>query len=331
MARLAPEAIGWRLDYATRLGSPGGYGMGRAGLAVDKAGRVWVAGATTSGNFPLRDPEQAAYGGGASDAFLARLDADGTRLGYATFAGGNAGDAAAGLALGDNTVCVTGSTGSPDFPTLAAQQPAFDGPQTLGLDVTSAFVTCFGATNEASVLSRLAVSPDSVDLIGRETQPFKVSGFDQFDQPLPANVVWSATGGAIDAEGFFTAPDDAGVYTVTATEPVTGVSGIAVINVYSGVDTEGGTDVPDAFALYGNYPNPFNPETTIRFDVKASARVVLTIYDLLGRRQSVLLDRDYAPGRHEVRFNARSFPSGTYFYVIEMGDFRAVRRMLLLR
>ena len=85
------------------------------------------------------------------------------------------------------------------------------------------------------------------------------------------------------------------------------------------------------FALHAGYPNPFNPTTTIPFDVKTSVRVVLRVYDVLGREVATLVDQDYPPGRHKFIFSARSLPSGIYFYRIEMGSFRAVRMLLLVR
>jgi hypothetical protein len=155
---------------------------------------------------------------------------------------------------------------------------------------------------------------------------------------MPIAVTWEATGGTIDSTGRYTAGDNAGLFTATATNAQSDLVGSAIVNIYSSVANEDEQGVPSEFALHGNYPNPFNPQTTIRFDVKAATRVSLTIYDVLGRKQATLLERDYAPGRHEVRFDGRGWPSGTYFYVIEMNAagsqeqaFRAVQKMVLLR
>lgn len=328
--RLMPVGEQWMLDYSTRLGSAGGFEMGRAGLAVDLAGRVYVAGATVSEAFPTQQAIQPFYAGGEADAFLARVDGSGSDLGFATYLGGSEADVVTGLALQGNTLCLTGSTGSGDFPTQAALQPIFDGPPTTGLNLTSVFVTCYAIENEASVLTAIDVNPAEVDLIARETVTFSALGVDQFGQPLGVDVAWTTTSGSIDENGVYTAGDEAGVFSVSATESTSGLVGTAVVNIISGVGTED-SELPDAFALYSNYPNPFNPQTTIRFDVKASAHVVLTLYDTLGRKQATLVERDYAAGRHAVRFDGRGWPSGVYFYEIEMGDFRAVRQMVLLR
>jgi hypothetical protein len=95
--------------------------------------------------------------------------------------------------------------------------------------------------------------------------------------------------------------------------------------------------LPTAYRLHANIPNPFNPVTTIRYELPAASRVSLWIYDAAGRvvrplEESVLREA----GRHEVTWDGRNHlgdpvASGIYFYRIEAGDFRAVRRMVLLR
>ncbi|NUO81745.1 T9SS type A sorting domain-containing protein [candidate division KSB1 bacterium] len=98
-------------------------------------------------------------------------------------------------------------------------------------------------------------------------------------------------------------------------------------------------DTPRSFELYQNYPNPFNPETKIVFDVPHSAhkqRVLIKIYDLLGRLVAVLFAREVNPGRHEVVCNGKdlfghALPSGTYLYRLEAGNVTRVRRMTLVR
>ncbi len=99
------------------------------------------------------------------------------------------------------------------------------------------------------------------------------------------------------------------------------------------------TLVPSAFVLEQNYPNPFNPETKIVFHVPASVksqRVVIKIYDLLGRLLLVLFDREAAPGRYEIFWNGKDrfghyLPSGTYIYRLKAGEVVMAKRMTLLR
>jgi len=88
--------------------------------------------------------------------------------------------------------------------------------------------------------------------------------------------------------------------------------------------------IPEKFRLSQNYPNPFNPETTIRFHVKESCRVMLRVYDLLGREVASLIDNHYHPGIYQLEFNSIGLASGIYIYKIRMGDFQAERRMVVL-
>jgi Concanavalin A-like lectin/glucanases superfamily/Secretion system C-terminal sorting domain/Thrombospondin type 3 repeat len=72
--------------------------------------------------------------------------------------------------------------------------------------------------------------------------------------------------------------------------------------------------IPETFMLIGNYPNPFNPTTTIRYGVPESAAIRLTVYDMLGRRVRVLVDDVVSAGMHNVNFDAGALPSGSYIY-----------------
>jgi hypothetical protein len=89
--------------------------------------------------------------------------------------------------------------------------------------------------------------------------------------------------------------------------------------------------VVEEFSLYQNYPNPFNPETVISFTVKISSHVMLKVYDLLGNEVRILADELYPAGVHRVRLDASDMAAGVYLYRIQMGDFEAVRKMVVLR
>ncbi len=93
---------------------------------------------------------------------------------------------------------------------------------------------------------------------------------------------------------------------------------------------------PTGYALEGNYPNPFNPATTIRFSVERREVVKLAVYDVLGRRVATLFNGKAAPGSHSVQWNGRDdlgrpVASGTYFYRLEIEGERQARRMILLK
>ena len=101
--------------------------------------------------------------------------------------------------------------------------------------------------------------------------------------------------------------------------------------------TTGAHDVPTAYALRANVPNPFNPSTTIAFDLPTPSSVTLRVHDLTGRVVRTLLDgASYGPGRHAVVWDGegdagRGVAAGLYLYRIETAAGSAARRMLLVR
>lgn len=103
----------------------------------------------------------------------------------------------------------------------------------------------------------------------------------------------------------------------------------------TGVDESRTEMGPKVFRLYTNYPNPFNSETTITYDLAEKTRVVLTIHDLLGREIVRLFDEEQDKGLHEVRWDGRILKgqafSGVYFYRLRAGSFEKVRKMILIR
>lgn len=90
-------------------------------------------------------------------------------------------------------------------------------------------------------------------------------------------------------------------------------------------------DPPSEYALLQNFPNPFNPTTTIRWNLPETGLVILKIYDVLGREVSILVNEELSAGKHEVIFEAIQFSSGVYFYQLKAGDFIQTNKMLLLK
>jgi len=90
-------------------------------------------------------------------------------------------------------------------------------------------------------------------------------------------------------------------------------------------------NTPSSFALEQNYPNPFNPSTKINFTLGKPANVKLVVYNILGQKVATLIDTRMDVGPHTYEFNASKLASGVYFYKLEAGDFRSVKKMLLLK
>jgi hypothetical protein len=80
-----------------------------------------------------------------------------------------------------------------------------------------------------------------------------------------------------------------------------------------------------------NYPNPFNPNTTISYTLKENASVRVTVYDRLGREVKVLVDENQGAGTHTVEFSASNLPSGIYFYRIKANEKTEVKKMILAK
>ncbi len=90
--------------------------------------------------------------------------------------------------------------------------------------------------------------------------------------------------------------------------------------------------IPTEYSLYNNYPNPFNPTTTIRFDIPEKTNVELIVYDILGRRVISLVNNEIRdPGRYEVSFNAGALASGVYIYKLTSKSYSQARKMLLVK
>jgi len=97
-----------------------------------------------------------------------------------------------------------------------------------------------------------------------------------------------------------------------------------------GIDGEGGL-IPYEFALFNNYPNPFNPVTTIKFSIPEVQQVTLKIYNLMGREVVTLIDQELQPGYHTTKWNAGSMASGVYFYRLNSGNKSLKQKMILLK
>ena len=89
--------------------------------------------------------------------------------------------------------------------------------------------------------------------------------------------------------------------------------------------------LPKKFALYQNYPNPFNPSTKINFDVPVSTDVKIVLYNILGEKVRTLVNKKYAPGRHEYVLEASGLAAGLYFYRIKTNQYTNTKRMILIK
>jgi photosystem II stability/assembly factor-like uncharacterized protein len=90
-------------------------------------------------------------------------------------------------------------------------------------------------------------------------------------------------------------------------------------------------EIPGSFELLGNYPNPFNPSTTIRYGIPSRTHVSLTLYNALGQIIAVLKDGEEEAGYYSVTFDARDLASGVYLYKLATDRFVGVRKLMVVR
>ncbi len=121
------------------------------------------------------------------------------------------------------------------------------------------------------------------------------------------------------------------------------VSGTVLVNITQHVlGVENNSSFANSFELSQNYPNPFNPTTTIKYSIpsliarseatkQSTVKVTLAVYNVLGQKVGVLVNKRQTPGNHSVQFNAKNLPSGVYFYRLQAGNFVATKKMILMK
>jgi len=91
------------------------------------------------------------------------------------------------------------------------------------------------------------------------------------------------------------------------------------------------TEIPSDYKVYQNFPNPFNPTTTIKFDILKTGFVSLKVFDQTGRIVEELVNENLKPGSYSVKWDAKSRPSGIYYYRISTAEFTKTMKMSLVK
>lgn len=95
--------------------------------------------------------------------------------------------------------------------------------------------------------------------------------------------------------------------------------------------TQTSSSFPEVYSLNQNFPNPFNPSTSIKFDIANTGFVNIKVYDNLGKEVSTLVNENLSAGSYQVNWNAAGLTSGIYFYRLETSDYVATKKMLLVK
>ena len=196
-------------------------------------------------------------------------------------------------------------------------------------------------------LSQIASDPDTIPSDGISQALITITPRNNSDTLLAGGlqVVLSNTGaGSI---GSVTDLGD-GTYQAEITSPVTAGTDTISAAIISAGDTVSvhtkaviiyiaptsiKDDYPSAgsYFLFQNYPEPFNPSTTIKYRVSEVSFVTLKVYDVIGNEIATLVNQEKPKGSYKVDFNAASLPSGVYFYQLKAGSYLNTRKMVLLK
>jgi hypothetical protein len=96
------------------------------------------------------------------------------------------------------------------------------------------------------------------------------------------------------------------------------------------IDTDKAS-IPSTIRLEQNFPNPFNPNTVINYQVSANNHVTLKVFDLLGREVATLVTQEKPAGNYSVEFNGSNLSSGIYYYQMKAGNFVDTKKMMLVK
>jgi len=88
---------------------------------------------------------------------------------------------------------------------------------------------------------------------------------------------------------------------------------------------------PVLYKLYDNYPNPFNPSTTLRYSLPEASLTSIKIYDAVGKEVAVVVNEMKTAGTYQIEFNAVGLSSGIYYYSIQAGTFSETKKMILMK
>jgi len=189
--------------------------------------------------------------------------------------------------------------------------------------------------NYAPVITSL---PDTV-AIPDSLYKYQVMASDRDADTLVYRLITEATFLSIDSTSGLIqgTPElaDAGYHEITI-EVEDGKGGLAEQNYVLNVDAAAALNhfnqlVPTAYSLSQNYPNPFNPTTTIEFSIPKSGFVTLKIYNLLGQEVTTLVSENLQAGYYHVDWDASQLASSVYYYMINAGEFKTVKKMILLK
>jgi hypothetical protein len=205
-----------------------------------------------------------------------------------------------------------------------------------------AFPSTFGTTWNTSYTENYSITVGGFPIVGSTTDYAESYAVDAYGpMSLPGGATYQALRIRFEERspdlrvGYIFIAKEGAIVTVSALDtlnksgaiPVAGVSWISPTAV--GVADE--KTNPAEYALFQNFPNPFNPATIIKYQVPVTSSVKLSVYDVIGREVAVLINETKTPGEYTATFDAKALSSGVYIYRLEAGNFVQSKRMLLVK
>ena len=109
------------------------------------------------------------------------------------------------------------------------------------------------------------------------------------------------------------------------------VENLIILGGYTAINEQENTATPATFELSQNFPNPFNPTTTIPFNLPEKSHVRLSLINILGEVVAEIVNEEYGAGYHEIVFNGENLAAGLYFYKIQTEEYSAVKKLVIVK
>jgi uncharacterized delta-60 repeat protein len=309
-------------QWASTFNRSAGGNDAAGDIGIDAAGNVYITG-TSIGN--------------DSDYVTVKYNSGGQQQWSVVFNGsGNGPDVAKDMVVDPaGNVYVTGSSysslinlidyGTVKYNTSGQQQwvAYYNGPGVI-TDVANSIVMDFNGGN--LYVTGVSYSGSSADY-DIATIRYNNSGgmvwAQRYNSPYNSNdggvdVAVTSNGASIYSAGFSMGSGTGLDFVVVKYTQIVGISG-------------NNSNIPEKFALYDNYPNPFNPSTNIKFDLPDNAFVKLVVFDLTGKEVATLVNNEMQAGAYTFTLSASHLASGVYFYRIDTDKFTETKKMVLVK
>jgi hypothetical protein len=301
------NSTGSALVYSTFIGG-NFYDVGLS-IAIDKNEDAYITGWTESSDYPTTNGAYQATLRGIQNAIVTKLNSTGSALIYSTIIGGSGYQGGESIVLdaGGNAY-IAGEAISPSgYPVTSGAFQAAMG----DTNAADAFVTKLNPSGSALIYSTF-IGGNSWDVgfsiaINANEDIYLTGSTESSNYPVTSGVLQTVLNGTKNA--FLTKLNLSTAEFVRPNNPT----------------------APDKFELMQNFPNPFNPSTTINYSVPKTSLVKIKVYDILGKEITTLVNEEKSAGNYSVQFIGGNLSSGIYFYRMQAGNFVGTQKLILLK